>query len=221
MVSPSPRAARASRRTSREPGSPAFLLPPAAANFCAQTPVKPEVPPHIMRENKARLEQLLSIRRLVDDHPVQVLPFLFLGSYKHAKNAQLMRKLAITHICNVAAGDCQPSSDMDPAINYCGIDAEDSKSYQLLEMNWEEVYRFVESCRLTNGRVLLHCRAGVNRSATLAIAYMMTLGQCPLLQVVREVFEKRPSILTNTGFQEQLVTFAHEHNLLRARSGGT
>ena len=72
------------------------------------------------------------------------------------------------------------------------------------------------SATASGGRTLIHCFAGVNRSAALAIAVLMLRERRPLLDVARECFEARPFILSNETFRDQLVRLAIEHGLAEA-----
>lgn len=57
------------------------------------------------------------------------------------------------------------------------------------------------------GRVFVHCVAGISRSATLIIAYLMTYQDINLTDAVRMLRTKR-KICPNLGFQQQLIDYA-------------
>ena len=62
--------------------------------------------------------------------------------------------------------------------------------------------------------MLIHCMAGVNRSATLAVAHLLVEQRRNLFELFAECVAARPSILQNPSFQLQLCTLAHRHGLL-------
>ena len=55
--------------------------------------------------------------------------------------------------------------------------------------------------------VLVHCQAGVSRSATIVIAYMMRKYQYSMDVAVDRVKKRRPYIDPNKGFMKQLREF--------------
>ena len=56
-----------------------------------------------------------------------------------------------------------------------------------------------------NQRVLIHCRAGVSRSATLVIAYVMRHLRMTLREALIYVRSRRPIVCPNRGFLKKLV----------------
>ena len=62
--------------------------------------------------------------------------------------------------------------------------------------------------------MLIHCEQGINRSAAIAIAFLLEWRMEPLLDVVAHAFAARPIILQNQGFVTQLVEHAAALGLL-------
>jgi len=56
-------------------------------------------------------------------------------------------------------------------------------------------------------RVLVHCQAGISRSATLVIAYLIKHQKMNLKDAYLHVKSKRPQIGPNKGFIQQLMDF--------------
>lgn len=72
---------------------------------------------------------------------------------------------------------------------------------------------FSESARRTGENVLLHCLAGISRSPTLAIAYIMRSQGLDYEEARKFVKSRRPSISPNINFMGQLMVY---EQLLRA-----
>jgi protein tyrosine phosphatase len=62
--------------------------------------------------------------------------------------------------------------------------------------------------------VIIHCYAGINRSASIALAYHCLKTGNDIVTGFRYLAEQRPGILSNTKFIEQLVIWADAHGLL-------
>ena len=95
--------------------------------------------------------------------------------------------------------------------NYCfclSLSLLSNPRYNLLDRHFEDALKFIDMCKEQGRRVLLHCRAGINRSAALAVAYYMIHTHTPLYKAVQHCVAVRPIILSNRGFVEQLVEMA-------------
>lgn len=57
------------------------------------------------------------------------------------------------------------------------------------------------------GKILVHCVAGISRSASLCIAYLMKHHEMTLLNAYNHIKERRPSIKPNCGFFRQLIDY--------------
>lgn len=80
----------------------------------------------------------------------------------------------------------------------------------------------MESC--SGGSVLIHCQAGISRSATVSIAYIMRYLGKTREDAYRFVKEKRPSISPNFSFVHQLDQYEEQlrqENILPPRSAPT
>lgn len=66
---------------------------------------------------------------------------------------------------------------------------------------------FPEQARQTNGRVLIHCQAGISRSSTVAIGYIMKYHNLSMNQAYSKVQACRPIIAPNLNFVGQLYSF--------------
>jgi len=96
---------------------------------------------------------------------------------------------------------------------YVEFDAEDGPWYDILQ-HFDVAFDVIEDARWSDGCALIHCVMGKNRSGALAVAYTMLHLHCGPITAAVFVRQKRQTLLSNEDFQEQLVEFARQHNLL-------
>ena len=73
------------------------------------------------------------------------------------------------------------------------------------------VFKFIDKARSDGGRVFVHCFAGLSRSATIVIAYLMK-DKALTFAAAYDFVNARRCIQPNEGFRRQLRKF--ETNLL-------
>ena len=72
--------------------------------------------------------------------------------------------------------------------------------------------------RQSNGKVLVHCQAGVSRSATICLAYLMYHKELGLEQAYDFLKARRSVIAPNLNFMQQLLQFEGDLNRKRGAS---
>lgn len=149
--------------------------------------------------------------------PTKLLDFLYLGNYTDAIDLDTLKALGITHILNCAGSKRStesPYAKHNCTINhYKQFEADDDIMYDMLQ-HFDEAKEFIDSAKDTGGRILVHCVMGRNRSGVICAAYLMEDQQMDLIETVRIVKQKRGIVLTNSGFQRQLISFARCRGLL-------
>ena len=98
-----------------------------------------------------------------------IIPSLFLGDMSAAYNKHLLKKHAITHILTVASG-IHPR--FPQFFQYKLVNVLDAP-FVNLKQHFQECIGFIKEAVSNGGSVLVHCYAGVSRSATIIIAYLM------------------------------------------------
>ncbi|KAF7248123.1 Dual specificity protein phosphatase 16, partial [Varanus komodoensis] len=136
--------------------------------------------------------------------PTRILPHLYLGCQRDVLNKDLMQQNDIGYVLN-ASNTC-PKPDFIPESHFLRVPVNDSFCEKIFP--WlDKSVDFIEKAKASNGRVLVHCLAGVSRSATIAIAYIMKRMDMSLDEAYRFVKEKRPTISPNFNFLGQLLDF--------------
>ncbi|CAN7938248.1 unnamed protein product, partial [Ixodes hexagonus] len=144
--------------------------------------------------------------------PTRILPFLYLGSQQDAQNRDLLRDHSITYELNVSAS-C-PKPEFIQETQFMRIPVNDNYSEKLMPY-FASACRFLDKVRESGGCVLVHCLAGISRSPTVAIAYVMRHLRLSSDDAYRYVKAKRPSISPNFNFLGQLLEY--EKQLRRER----
>ncbi|XP_067876111.1 dual specificity protein phosphatase 8-like [Heterodontus francisci] len=139
-----------------------------------------------------------------DMGPTQILPYFYLGSQNDVLNKEVMVQNGISHILNVSSNCPKPA--FIPDSHFLRIPVNDSYCDSLLPWLNKSV-EFIDTVRSMKCRVLVHCLAGISRSAAIAIAYIMRTMDFSLDDAYRFVKDRRPSISPNFNFLGQLVEY--------------
>jgi len=127
------------------------------------------------------------------------LPWLFLGSAQHATDCRVIEKLKLTHIIN--ASNRIENRHISSGIEYLTISIEDApEASDELSQHIVVIKDFLARVKNSGGRVLVHCMAGVSRSASIAIFSAMWFYQMTLHSAYEHVRACRPVIMPNPGF---------------------
>eukprot|EP01100_Stratorugosa_tubuloviscum_P015620 TRINITY_DN90_c0_g1_i4.p1 TRINITY_DN90_c0_g1~~TRINITY_DN90_c0_g1_i4.p1 ORF type:complete len:203 (-),score=106.96 TRINITY_DN90_c0_g1_i4:35-643(-) len=142
-----------------------------------------------------------------DPIPAQVRPFLFIGSQDAAASLEHLTAAKITHILNVATG-IEPI--FPHQFKYCSIALFDDEQQNLLSAI-EQSIEFIDEAKQSNqnqnqnqGAVLVHCNAGISRSASIVIAYLMKKENLTYEQALNQVKAVRSVVKPNINFEMQL-----------------
>lgn len=145
----------------------------------------------------------------------EIVPGLFLGSWRAAADGELLRRCGVEHVLNLCEGD---TCDAGP-FRWSGqehhveawprvrsrrwLPARDDPSFDLAA-HFEAALEFLRD-HLDAGRsVLVHCRAGASRSATVVLAHLMTRHRLRLSEAESLAASRRPDVCPNSGFRRQL-----------------
>eukprot|EP00775_Hariotina_reticulata_P013603 gene13603-13728_t len=140
------------------------------------------------------------VLELLDDRPIKVCEGLYIGSYMAEMNKPHLQKAGITDILQVAQG-LFPHHPM--LFNYMNIQVQDIPSEDLVTY-FPKCFEFIDRAIGGGGRALVHCAAGVSRSATIVLGYLMSRHEMNLAAAVDHLKAVRPWVCPNAGFLKQL-----------------
>ena len=130
----------------------------------------------------------------------QITANLYLGNIFDAQNIKKLLKLGIKKVLSLIT-DTQLLKYPDE-IEHKLIEIEDYPKENIIQYFYECLL-FIDD----NKKVLVHCFAGLSRSTTIVIAYLMWKNQLSFLEAIHLVEQIRPNINPNFGFVKQLKMF--------------
>jgi dual specificity MAP kinase phosphatase len=171
--------------------------------------------------------------------PSRILEHLYLGSLTHANSFDLLKEFDVSYI--VAVGESLAWLDQEPDIKrevinqnilvlsgfkyapvkklMCVSNVQDD-GIDMLTHNLSDILDFIDECHTAGCKVLVHCRVGVSRSATVCIAEVMRRLDINLIKAYIYVRVRRLNIIIqpNLRFMYELVKW-EESVRLSKRSG--
>eukprot|EP00069_Balaena_mysticetus_P020270 bmy_02806T0 len=138
--------------------------------------------------------------------PVEILPFLYLGSAYHASKCEFLANLHITALLNVSR---RTSEACTTHLHYKWIPVEDSHAANI-SSHFQEAIDFIDCVREKGGKVLVHCEAGISRSPTICMAYLMKTKQFHLKDAFDYIKQRRSVVSPNFSFMGQLLQYESE-----------
>jgi len=136
--------------------------------------------------------------------PAKIHPTMnvFLGSEADALDEQFLKENNIKHVLSIQSWElCTKFS----GISYKFINAKDNAE-QNLRCHFEEICEYLKFSEQGpfGGRVLVHCQAGISRSATACLAYMMKELNASLETSFDLLRQQRDIVCPNFSFLGQL-----------------
>ncbi|KAK6485032.1 dual specificity protein phosphatase 19-like [Huso huso] len=129
-----------------------------------------------------------------------IKPWLLIASQDVAQDFETLKKFKVSHVLNVAYGveNTFPEQFVYKAFSILDLPDTDITSF------FQDCSKFIEKAKAQNGVVLVHCNAGVSRSASIVIGYLMSTEYLHFDDAFSLVKNARPVICPNPGFMEQL-----------------
>jgi protein-tyrosine phosphatase len=134
-------------------------------------------------------------------------PFLYLGNKWSAMvPLRELQQRKITHIVNATKKEVKLHNRK---IKYLRISIRDDVGVDI-KPYFNKTYKFIKKAYEQNESVLVHCYAGVSRSSTIVIAFLMKEFNLTLREALEHVVDKRSMIHPNMGFFMSLTQLEKE-----------
>jgi protein-tyrosine phosphatase len=135
---------------------------------------------------------------------------LYLGSQDAAASVETLKEYGITHVLNVATGI---EYEKLPTVSYHNVPILDVPEADILPILIES-NRIIDSAIQSGAKVLVHCNAGVSRSASVVISYLIRALKLRYEEAFALVKSAKPDINPNEGFiiclRNQWVNYSNE-----------
>jgi protein-tyrosine phosphatase len=133
----------------------------------------------------------------------EILAFLYLGGAASAMGREEMKKHDIQCVINIST---ELDNQFEDELQYKRIAVSDEAGVDIAKY-FDESSVFIDEARKQGRNVLVHCLAGMSRSATLVIAYLMKCEKMTLFEAYWHVKERRFCINPNAGFRLKLIEY--------------
>ncbi|KAI1714554.1 dual specificity phosphatase, catalytic domain-containing protein [Ditylenchus destructor] len=140
--------------------------------------------------------------------PVRILPHLYLGNDETAKNLNTLKRSNIRYVINVTPNLPNYFAG-EPDFHYLRIPVDDSCSPNLAQF-FPEAISFIEKAREEHSSVLVHCWAGISRSVTVCLAYLMYALHSTLEDAFDLLLKQNGTIAPNFHFMETLTCWERQ-----------
>jgi len=139
----------------------------------------------------------------------EVLPQqLYLTNFKGAGDPTSLVERGVTHVAAVGAEFVEDTSDK---LTYWHKDITDDDSEgATMAASLKDGVDFLHAAIGGGGCVVVHCAAGISRSASLVIGYFIVHRRQSLRDAFAAVFKARPCIWPNEGFMDALIALEQE-----------
>ncbi|KAG6458817.1 hypothetical protein O3G_MSEX011055 [Manduca sexta] len=137
------------------------------------------------------------------DSPTEIFDHVYLGSEWNASNLEELQRNGVRHILNVTR---EIDNFFPGMFDYLNIRVYDDEKTDLLK-HWDNTFKYINKARNEGSKVLVHCKMGISRSASVVIAYAMKAFNWNFDKALKHVKTKRSCIKPNTNFLNQLETY--------------
>ena len=141
------------------------------------------------------------IGRALNTKMHKVNDLLYIGNRAASEDLRLLKSEGISRILQLL--DFYIPKEYEDSIEVHYIRMEDSEN-ENLERILPEALRYIHIAISQGKKILVHCNAGVSRSGSVVIAYIMATEKMDFRTALSFVEDKRACVSPNPGFIEQL-----------------
>eukprot|EP00178_Gracilaria_changii_P001713 TRINITY_DN123_c0_g1_i1.p2 TRINITY_DN123_c0_g1~~TRINITY_DN123_c0_g1_i1.p2 ORF type:complete len:362 (+),score=86.35 TRINITY_DN123_c0_g1_i1:5547-6632(+) len=159
-----------------------------------------------LREHVPTREEVSTPRRNVERIGrsfSRVKPYLYVGSRQSVREASAIHNNRITHIINL---DAHLYHNQHAHVKYLSLSIRDDVRESIDDF-FDVCIAFINEARRGGGACGVICTQGISRSASVAVAYLMSMENASMDDALRTVRISRPIIAPNGAFLEQLSAF--------------
>ncbi|CAF1063816.1 unnamed protein product [Rotaria magnacalcarata] len=161
-------------------------------------------------ENLLKIQKEKSNKQMINNFEPSIIieDFLYHGDLAHAIDINLLVDLNIKNIINLC--DCQLDEQIEAIFNLLWIQNLEDDFHGNINKYFDQTNQFLFECKEKNEKVLVHCQAGISRSSSIVLAYLIRYNNLSLEKAYEYLLEKRPIAAPNCGFLIQLIRYEKE-----------
>ena len=130
---------------------------------------------------------------------------IYIGGYLAAADPNFVRSENIKRVVKLFADDptYHGGYHRHPNVKYLVVNAKDSPDYDIQKV-FPETMMFIREGLKRREKILVHCHAGVSRSATIVLLHLIVNRGCDLKSAMFHLRKVRPVVKPNSGFFKEL-----------------
>jgi len=136
----------------------------------------------------------------------KIIEGLYLGGEEIAINKELLKKNNVSIVLNVTS---HIPHYYESEFTYHRVPIGDAPHVNIKQY-FEDTFKIIDEAITNNNNILVHCQAGISRSATIVIAYIMKKNKMKMNDAYNFVHNNRRCIGPNLGFCGQLILYEQE-----------
>jgi len=117
----------------------------------------------------------------------------------------------VTHFASIGSEFAEEPPCNDSSVCCCVTVTDDEEQSDAMNASLEKIVQFIDSAIEHGGCALVHCAAGISRSSTVVLAYLVAKQHMSLFDAFRHIKTKRIVVWPNLGFMRVLIEWEQRH----------